>query len=68
MQAITNIFHVWQRCCPTLYSDVTVFIAHGEECHALKAVNEVVQVTPILELYCDHEEAAPGSYCMLIMY
>ncbi|KAJ8048055.1 hypothetical protein HOLleu_00221 [Holothuria leucospilota] len=52
---VEYLFHVWKRCSPTQYRNVTVFIAHRKECHELQTASGVVQVTPILN--CDHEEA-----------
>ncbi|KAJ8050587.1 Vesicular integral-membrane protein VIP36 [Holothuria leucospilota] len=51
------LFHAWQHCAATVYQNVTLYFAHGSDCHALRAVDNTVQVDPVIELKCTQEEA-----------
>ena len=47
----------WSKCPIALYEGVTLFMAHGETCHALRGDGNEICVDPIPSLRCDHEEA-----------
>ncbi len=52
------LFEEWSKCPPVaLYEGVTLFVAHGEMCHALCGDGNKIDVVPIPSLRCDHEEA-----------
>ena len=51
------LFEEWSKCPVALYEGVTLFVAHGEMCHALCGDGNKIDVVPIPSLRCDHEEA-----------
>ena len=51
------LFEEWSKCPVALYEGVTLFVAHGETCHALRGDGNEIDVVPIPSLRCDHEEA-----------
>ena len=54
---VTVLFEEWGMSPAVLYKGVTVFLAHGQTCHALRRAVDEVDVVPIPSLRCDHEEA-----------
>ena len=50
-------FEEWSKCPVELYEGVTLFVAHGETCHALRGEGNEIDVVSIPSLRCDHEEA-----------
>lgn len=54
---VAFLFEEWKKIPAALYGGVTVFLAHGQTCHALRGAIDEVHVTPIPSLRCDHEEA-----------
>ena len=56
-ELVRYLFSAWTKTPASTFRNVTVYIAHGRECHAIGPVNGTVQVTIIPELECSHEEA-----------
>ena len=51
------LFEEWSKCSVALYEGITLFVAHGETCHALRGEGNEIEVVPMANLRCDHEEA-----------
>ena len=54
---VSFLFEEWLKVDPMLLRGVTVFFAHGEECHAFRGTADGITATPIPSLRCNHEEA-----------
>ena len=52
------LFDIWVKMDPMLLGEISVVIAHGEECHSFYVENNCVVTKKLPELFSDHEEAA----------
>lgn len=60
---IALFFEEWRKYPPAKFQEITVFVAHGEVCHAICGTDYDVNLVPVANLRCDHEEA---DTCMLL--
>ena len=54
---VASLFEEWFKYSPASYEGITVFLAHGQVCHALRTAEDEVIAAPVPNLRCDHEEA-----------
>ena len=51
-------FITWKEASfKTIQREITLYITHGEECHCLHVNSGLINVRPVENLFCDHEES-----------
>ena len=56
-QLVEILFTCWCNANPESFRNVQLLVAHKELCHKIQSVNNILEVTLLPELTCDHEEA-----------